>query len=705
MERMTRGRTKLFALLFCLIALFFAAKMFDLQIIETGGQQDNEKTYTTWTRVKAARGDILDCNGNVLVSNRASYDLTLNNFVILSADGTNDLLLQLVNRCRELGVEYIDHFPVTAEPPFSYTLNDYTSTWQGYFQAYLPEVAGGLDSDISAALLMKKLRTAYSIPESWSDEDARAVIGIRYELRLRQSDITSLPTYVFMEDVDSADLAAIMELGIPGLRAEASTVREYNTTYAAHILGNVAAMNEEQWDYYKTLTDENGQALYDMDALVGQSGLEQAFEEYLHGIDGTRVDVVFADGTIKEQYYLDGKEPQAGQNVKLTIDLNLQMAAEDSMAQLIEALRAQADPESESKVDGSDIEGGAVVAMNVKTGEILACASYPTYNLSTFSEDFEELKDADYAPLFNRALQAAYPPGSTYKMTMVVAGIDSGVINSSTLIRDMGVFTKYDGFAPKCLAWSSSHSVHGGTTGITAAQAISVSCNYFFYVVGDEITLSIMDATAKGLGLGEATGVELAENTGHRANAETKAELHTGSDANWYPADQVMAAIGQSDNLFSPLQLCVYTCTLANKGVRMKATFLDQVVSADFRELILDNQPMTLSTMEISNEAYNTYLEGMIMAGQTGTGRATFADYPVEVAVKTGTAQHGLGSQYSDHGAAVCFAPANDPEIAVVVYGEKGGHGSTMCQIAKAVLDAYFNNTESEIVTEENALG
>lgn len=704
MERMTRGRASLLATLFCLIALFFAVRMFDLQVVQTGGRQDNEKTFTTWTRVKAARGDILDCYGNVLVSNRASYDLTLNNFVILNADGTNDLLLQLVDRCRELDVEYIDHFPLTKEPPFAYTLSDYNSTWQGYFQAYLPVVAGGLDSDISAALLMKKLRTAYNIPENWSDEDARAVIGLRYELRLRQ-ELTNLPTYVFMEDVASDDLAAIMELGIPGLRAEASTVREYNTTYAAHILGNVAAMNEEQWAYYKTLKDENGQAIYDMAAHVGQSGLEQAFEEYLHGIDGTRVDVVFADGTIKSQHYLDGKEPKAGQNVKLTIDLNLQMAAEDSMAQLIEGLRAQAAPEGEKKVDGSDIEGGAVVAMNVKTGEILACASYPTYNLGTFSEDFEELKEAPYAPLFNRALQAAYPPGSTYKMSMVIAGISSGVINSDTRIRDMGVFTKYNGFSPKCLAWSSSHSVHGGTTGITAAEAISASCNYFFYVVGDEISLSIMDATAKGLGLGESTGVELAEVTGHRANAETRAKLYKGSEANWYPADQVMAAIGQSDNLFSPLQLCVYTCTLANKGLRLKATFLDQVVSADFRELIVDNQPKTLSTMEIPDEAYNAYLEGMRMAARTGTGRRTFANYPIDVAVKTGTAQHGLGKQYSDHGAAVCFAPADDPEIAVVVYGEKGGHGSTMCEIAKAVLDVYFADTEGEILTGENALG
>ena len=302
MERITRVRAGILLTLFCLIVGFFALKLYDMQIIDTDGTVDNTKTFTTYTVVKAARGEILDRNGNKLVSNRASYDLVFNHYVIISASGTNDYLKSLVALCRELDIPYNDHFPVSKAAPFTYTLSEYNATWQGYFQSYLPE-KGGLDSDISAPLLMKKLRTLYKIPEEWSEEDARAVIGLRYELDLRQG-ITNLPNYVFIADASTQALSAILELNIPGLKTETSTVREYNTQYAAHILGYCSAMTQDQWDYYSTLKDQNGNALYNKDAQVGQSGLEKAFEEYLHGVDGIRVDRVTVDGTLVEQYYL-----------------------------------------------------------------------------------------------------------------------------------------------------------------------------------------------------------------------------------------------------------------------------------------------------------------------------------------------------------------------------------------------------------------
>lgn len=705
MDRLTRVRAALLLALFFGITLFFAARLYNLQIVQTGGGKvDNTKTFTSFIRVRAARGDILDCNGNVLVSNRTSYDLVLDSNVIMSAAGTNQLLLELVQRCRELDLSYNDHFPVSTDAPFRYTLNDYNATWQGYFQNYLAEVAGGLDSDISAPLLVKKLRTSMKIPETWSDQDARAVIGLRYEIRLRLGNITPLPMYVFMDDVDSISLAAILELNIPGLTTEASTVREYRTDYAAHILGYCSSMTAEQWEYYSHLENQK----YEMDAQVGQSGLELAFEEYLHGEDGIRVDVKKADGTLIKQYYLEGNEPKAGKNVEISIDLNLQSSAEDALEKLITTLRQQ-QAESDKKIDGGDVEGGAVVVMDVRNGKILTCASYPTYNLSTFREDWDELKDAPFAPLYNRALMAVYPPGSTYKMSMVVAGIDSGLITSLTRIRDMGVFDKYaPSFTANCLAWSSSHSTHighDGQHGITAAEALSVSCNYFFYDIGDRMALAVMDATAKGLGLGESTGVELAENIGHRANSDTKKKLYSGDESRWYAADQVMASIGQSDNRFSPLQLCVYASTLANQGIRYKATFLNQVVSSDYTRLEYVNQPQILSTLNISDEAYAAVIDGMKMVAQEGTARRVLENYPIPVAAKTGTAQHSNVSMFSDNGAFVCFAPADNPQIAIAVYGEKAGHGSTLAQIGKAVLDTYFNNPEvGDVTTTENEL-
>ncbi len=689
MERMTRRRAGIILLVFCLILSFFSLKLYDLQVIATGGKIDNTKTFTVETRVKAARGDILDRNGNVLVTNRASYDLAFNHYVICSAQNTNELLLELVQVCRKMNIDYFDHFPVTKSAPFTYTLGDYSSNWQGYFQAYLPK-KGKLDSDISAPLLIDKLRASYKIPESWSAEDARAVIGIRYELDLRQG-ITNLPKYIFLEDATTEELAAVLELNIPGLATEASTVREYNTKYAAHILGYIGPVTEKQWnEIYKA---KEG---YGMDALVGQAGLEEAFEEYLHGVDGTRVDIVTVDGTILDSYYKkdsNGKEmrPIAGQNVELSIDLGLQATAEDQMDVLFTELRASGEnlPEGTEKPDGSDAEGGAVVVMDVRTGQVLACASYPTYDLSTFREDYNNLLEQDYAPLYNRALQATYPPGSTYKMSMVIAGINSGVIDKMTLIRDQGSFMKYadTGFTADCLIWNTHGYTHGE---INAAQALRDSCNYFFYDIGDKMSINVIDSTAKGLGLGELTGVELAEKQGFRANRETKRLLNTGTERNWYPADQVMTAIGQSLNQFTPIQLCAYTSTLANRGVRYKATFLNRVLDSEYDSVILRNEVQVLSTLTISDEAYEAYTEGMRLVITEGSVGRYFKDFPISVAAKTGTAQTDAGSKYSDNGAFVCYAPYESPEIAVVVYGEKAGHGSTMAQIAKAVLETYF---------------
>ena len=292
MERISRRRAVALLTLFSLVLLLFAIKLFDLQIIETDGNTDNTATYTTLTTVRAARGDILDRNGKVLVGNRASYDLVFNHYVIKSADNRNEYLRRLYNKCQELGVSYNDHFPLTKSRPFEYTLDDYTTAWQGYFQNFMRDRE--LDSDMSAPLLLEKLRSSYKIPLEWSEEEARAVIGMRYEFDLR--GVTNLPTYTFMEDVSDENLSAILELNTPGLMVESSTVREYHTTYAAHILGYVGGMDASEWAEFK----DQG---YSMDAYVGQSGFEEAFEKYLHGIDGTRVDVVSKDGTIMEQYY------------------------------------------------------------------------------------------------------------------------------------------------------------------------------------------------------------------------------------------------------------------------------------------------------------------------------------------------------------------------------------------------------------------
>ncbi len=709
MERITRFRSYVLLGIFGFILFIFATKLFSLQIIETKGNTNNATTYRTITTVRAARGDILDRNGNVLVGNRASYDLVFNHYVIKSADDRNQYLYNLLKKCEELGVTHNDHFPITATRPFQYTLDSYNTSWQNYYHNFM--VDWGLDPDITAPLLVEKMRERYELPEEWTDEEARGVIGLRYEFDLR--GVTNLPNYVFIKDVSSENLSAILELNTPGLMVESSTVREYHTTYGAHILGYMGGMDDADWEKYKPLN-------YSMDAYIGQSGFEEAFEEYLHGIDGSRMDVVSKDGAIVEQYYLEGKEPIAGNNVETTIDITLQKIAEDALA---EAMKNLTDPEintAEGENTGRDAEGAAVVVMKVKTGEILACASYPSYDLAhiTDPEVWDGIMNDSKKPFFNRAFGAAYAPGSTYKMCTLTAAMEheysrgGRILNYMETIRDKGRFDEPDmvNFHPTCLLYTSNPGATHGE--IDATDALKVSCNYFFYQLGYRMTWQMMDETAKGFGLGEPTGIELEEKIGWRANPDSKAASYTGPDAVWNAGDRVLMAIGQSENRFTPLQLCVYACTLANRGTRYRATFLNRVASSDYRTLIKQNEPEIVSKMDISYDTYEMYMNGMrkVITEIGGTanryfgGHETMKTFPVKVCAKTGTAEHASGG--SDHGAFICFAPMENPEIAVALYGEKIAHGATLAPIAEQILEAYFEmEAASDVFTYENQVG
>ena len=709
MERVTRARAIAILLIFATILTLYSSRLFNLQIIETDGNTDNTDVYVTQTRVKAARGDILDRNGNKLVGNRASYDLVFNHYVITSSDNTNDSLMRLIQKTRELGITYMDHFPVTKDRPFEYTLTEYSTAWQGYFQKFLQDRS--IDSDITAPLLMQRMRERYKIPEEWSDVDARAVIGLRYEFDLR--GVVNLSNYVFMEDVSDEHLSALLELNTPGLMVEASTVREYHTRYAAHILGTMGAMDQKQWLKVKEAYENGTGPEYYMDAQIGQSGFEAAFESYLHGVDGLRRDVVDKNGAIISQEYYEGKEPKAGNNVETTIDINLQIIAEDALANIIDWLKNPEDSKTDKnqELTGRDVEGAAVVVMKVKTGEILACASYPTYNPITYNQDYEEILKMDFDPLFNRAFHATYAPGSSFKMVTLYAAMELGggqigrLFEYGETIDTQGKYRRYEdqGFAPACLRWNAYGRVHGV---IDAAKALEVSCNYFFYYLSDWfISGATLDEAAKGFGLGEKTGIELDEAVGMRANAETKAKLYKGAMASWGVGDKLNASIGQSENRLTPLQLCVYVATVANKGVRMKATFLNRVVASDYRTLVYQNEPVVASTLKMSNATYGTIVQGMkqVITGELGTARTTMRGTSVEVAAKTGTAETGrLGS---DDGSFVCFAPVDDPEIAIAVFGEKAAHGSTLGLVAKDIIEYYFYQAQASAVnTYENQI-
>ena len=436
------------------------------------------------------------------------------------------------------------------------------------------------------------------------------------------------------------------------------------------------------------------------------------------------MDVVSKDGTIVEQFWRVNRKtgeiytPIAGNNVETTIDLELQGIAEDSLANIMKELTDPEKNTSKDESNGLDAEGAAVIVMKVKTGEILACASYPTYNLATMNQDWAEIEADPLKPFFNRAFGANYAPGSTFKMCTLIAAMEHRSTNPKSeffgrylylpgeIIRDQGVFTKYPGFSPMCLIYKSNPGVTHGE--LDAQRALEVSCNYFFYELGSRMTIEMLNETANSLGLGVPTGIELTEKVGWVTDEASKKAAYgeTGVNSQITAGDRVLAAIGQAENRFSPLQLCVYASTLANKGTRMKATFLSRVVASDYSSLIKENSPEIMSQMEIASTTYNTYIEGMrlVIAGGEGTARSHFGGpkdldtFPVAVCGKTGTAQHSSGG--SDHGAFICFAPMEDPEIAVAVYGEKAAHGATLAAVAEDILRAYF---AMEAASEVNA--
>lgn len=685
------SRAVSFLLLIAVILGIFTVRLYQLQVTEAvDHSQKVQDSITYQTRITAARGEILDRDGTVLVGNRAAFNIILIKDVVYSADDTNGKLRTLINLCDQLGLEFNDHLPITKQKPYEYDFDSYTSTYNGYFKDFLYQ--RDWDGDISAAQFISRMRDRYNIPADWTEEEARDLISIRYELDLR--GFTILPSYELLNDVEAASLASITELGIPGLAVVATTVREYYTDCAAHILGYIGDMDAEQYEYYK----EFG---YEMDAKVGQSGLEAAFETELHATDGLKSTTIAMDGTVLSEKWII--EPKSGNNVELTIDLDLQALGEDALEATILDLR-------ENGLNGKDLakdaEGGALVAMDVKTGEILVCASYPTYDLSRFFEDYNITKEQPYNPFFNRALMAEYPPGSVFKMVTTIAAVDSGTINPLFEVYDEGVYKRFETevYTPRCMLYTSTNG-RATHQSINVMEALAVSCNYYFYEVGWMTGIDKIDEVAQALGLAEPTGVELYEETGRRANPETKKRLYDNDASVWYGGDTIAAAIGQSEHRFTPLQLCSYTCALANQGTRYEATFLRRVLSADYDELIMENEPTIASQLEISDLAYETIIEGMNMSTYiyNGTSNAVFSDYDIKVCAKTGTAEHGSGG--SDNGSFVLFAPADDPVIAIAIYVEKGAQGGHLGNIAKALLDAYFSEANSiDTVPGENTL-
>ena len=702
----SRGRVVfVFLVLAGLTAGYFVA-LYRLQIVQGEKYyQESVNNIVSNITVPAARGNILDRYGRLLVENRPCNNLMINEVALFTDDDpdyveANAAILELCNTVTAFGDTYTDTLPITKAPPFEYT--KMTDVQRIFLDAYLAD--HGLDENTDAVELLAHMRSRYKIDANYTAEESRIIAGVRYEINGRYSHGFATSDYVFAEDVSMELIARLMESNVRGFEVETSYVRVYDTVNAPHILGYTGAMTAEEVPKYENLN-------YRLDAQVGKDGAELAFEEYLHGTDGEARQTRTAEGVITETTYIE--EPQPGNNVYLTIDIGLQEAAESALNTYISTENAsrQANNDMYAQYVGYESEfqqlitGGAVVAVDVKSGEPMAIASWPTFDITRILDNdyYAELTEAENSPLYNRATMGNYAPGSTFKPCVAIAAMSENRITPSTIIVDEGVYSKYAdaGYSPVCWIYSSNGITHGA---LNVTDAITASCNYFFYTCADYLKITLMKKYASLFGLGEVTGIELPERIGVMSSNEYTEEVF---GREMYSGETIAAGIGQAYSLFSPLQLAEYCAAIANGGVRHSASLLRSVRSFDYAESVYEPEREVLSEVDTNQAYFDAVRAGMYgvttNAALSGSVTKIFADAPYTVAAKTGTAQ--LGENVTNNGCFICFAPYEDPEIAVAVVIEKAGAGAYTANVARDVLDYYFSfHNSSTGIESENTL-
>ncbi len=671
--------------LICVVAIIFgiyAVRLFRVQIVEGdyyATLADNKKTLTL--PIEAARGEILDSALRPLAVNRTTYEVIIDyNYYPRGTseeqrDKQNTMLLALTALLRDAGESWNDTLPISGTAPYTFDEERPRSVEALKKNLRMAEYA-------TADNCMAELIKQYHL-EAYTPEEQRTLAGIQYEMVLREFGFFT--PFTFSDDVSKLTTYAINENNdqFPGVDVQTTAVREYvSGTTAPHLIGLVGPMYAED---YAALKDQ-GYALND---TLGKSGVEKAFESELRGEAGSRTLIKDGSGNVLEAY--ESQAPVPGDTVVLTLDSELQDAAQKAIDEKIQELRARPATRGGSFWNnGHDVTSGSVVVLDVKTGGVLACATWPVYDLSTYMAEYETLRNDPDKPLFNRALDGAFAIGSTMKPGMALAALTEGVITPSTTIpchRTYNYFSS-SGLTLHCLG------SHGS---INAATAITKSCNIFFYEVGRLLGIEKMNAYCTLYGMGQKTGIEIGESAGVLAGPAHSAAV--GSV--WTPAGTVLAAIGQSDNMITPIQLAAYAMTIANDGVRYKTHLLQALRSYDGATTTA-YEPEVAATVEWSQAAIDAVRQGMIGVGKPGGTASAFASASYTIACKTGTAQ--VSNNRSDHGAFIGYAPVDDPQVAIAVLMENGTSSSSSA-VAKKVLDFYFAaQTGSDTLTPEGEL-
>ena len=741
------------------ILLPFFGVLYTLQIVNVDDyRRQATARIANQETVEAARGEITDRYGRVLVSNKTIYEVTLDRSTLGEEAQRNATLLKLLEICREEGVVWTDTLPISDTAPFVYTMDQTDSNTRKSFSKLMEtmgtswktaaadglELAAAMDSDgaaavtqteggslseavaraaqhqwsqaqsdglrretpgqapeqetavsgVSAQPLISKMREYFEVDPAVSDEEGRALVGVLYEMLLRTKDV-STSEYVFASDVDISFITKVKEAGLAGVKIDTTTARTYNTNYAAHLLGRVGSIYYDEWYADDSYYRNNG---YNMNDTVGKEGVEKAFESYLRGEAGVRTTETNANGKVVSETWVPDENgelqvPQPGNNVMLTIDERLQEAVETSLSQRVPGMTDQ-------------VKGASAVVLDM-SGGVLAMASYPTFDLSIYSDSaaYNQVSQDPLAPLYNRAIQGLYSPGSTFKMITGVAALQEGYTTPGEEILDTGRFQypagekyPYGDYHPACWYYLQYGGKHGWEN---MGEAIRDSCNIFFFTLADRMGIDIIDEYASMFGLGQKTGIEInGEKTGRVAGPAASEAL--GQE--WYDGLLLSAAIGQGTTECTPIQLANYIVTLVNGGNRYPVHLLKTVKTSDYSQVVEEYSAEPLDSINISEENLETVKEGIGLMASEGSVAKYFKDLPVKVGAKTGTAQVGSATAESN-AVFVCFAPYDDPEIAISIVVERGGSGTELGAIAADIVSAYFGSENTnETVTTENTL-
>ena len=675
-------RFNILIVLVYVIGIILIIKLFDLQIVNGAEYRETSNTRLSRERIlEATRGDILDRSGNILATTYTTFNLEL--YKTKSDDQTlNNCILNTVNLLKKYKVEYPDNFPISEKQKYKIKGEDLTKWLKGY----------NLSENSKPGEVIEYFKEKYKITnEKW--EDIRKIISIRYEISTK--GYSSTKSLKISNNVPREVIAQISEKSsdFPGITISTDSERIYeNGNLASHIIGYIGRITQDELD--------NTDYEYQNDDYVGRTGIESLFEEYLRGEDGKEEIEMSVDGTITGETATE--EAVQGSNIVLTIDAKLQSIAEKALKSNIEKIKRGGFGKS------YNTKGGSVVVLNINSGEVLAMASYPDYNPNSWvggisQADYQKIKKEN--SLFNKAVSGAYAPGSIFKMATAIAGLESGKITRTEKINDVGVFRKYADYQPVCWYYTSYHRGHGY---LNVSQAIEKSCNYYFYTTADRMGIQTLNKYSKYFGLGAKTGIELPSETSGTLASPDAAKNAGGV---WSAGQTLQAAIGQSYNNFSPLQIAKYVSMVANGGKKINPTIIKNVLNADGTEsskseirqfvnkkLNLNNEKT--NDLNISKQNIKAVKEGMrsVTGDAGGTAYSIFKNFSIELGGKTGSAEAGKDVNAWFAG----FAPYDDPEICVIVMVENGGHGYYTAEVAKEVIAEYFGMNITDDKIKEN---